>query len=157
FGEKRELLGAVAAVGFGLLRQRLLAATAMIGAVDTALSAFGSAYLDFAVGNPALYRLMFGPALAVGHSARPTSALAAGAETKTILEGILRRGAISGVFAIDPDDAGAREMGHLAVWSALHGLAMLIIDQKAEVDLPAETLLAGVLQRVLNGILISRS
>ena len=54
--------------------------------------------------NPALYRLMFGPALAEGNLARPASTQAAGAEAKAVLESIILRGARSGLFAIEPDN-----------------------------------------------------
>jgi AcrR family transcriptional regulator len=152
FAEKRDLLGAVAAVGFERLRKRMAAATAGIESAEAALDTLAQTYVGFAIENPALYRLMFGPALAVGHPARPASALMAGAETKTVLEGIILRGSQLDVFDIEPEDEVAREMAHLACWSALHGLAMLIIDAKAETTLTPQTLVEGVMRYLSNGL-----
>ncbi len=156
FAEKRDLLGAVAAVGFGRLRARMVAMTADIARADASLNTLAQAYIGFAIENPALYRLMFGPALAKGHSARPASALIAGAETKTVLEGIILRGAQSGIFAVEPEDEEAREMAHLACWSALHGLAMLIIDAKAETALTPRIIVERLMKYLSNGLLKKR-
>ena len=90
FAEKRDLLGAVAAMGFEMLRDRMLAVITKIRSADAALSAAANAYVGFAIENPALYRLMFGPVLAAGrsHSTWPVDALIAGAEAKAVLEDI---------------------------------------------------------------------
>src|ERR1700684_3590235 len=64
FADKRDLLGAVAAVGFERLRGDLLSATAGTEAADAALAITGRVYVDFGIGNPGLYRLMFGSELA---------------------------------------------------------------------------------------------
>jgi AcrR family transcriptional regulator len=64
FGEKQDLLIAVAGAGFERLRERMAAAVAGIAAADKALLACGRAYLATALESPALYRLMLGPALA---------------------------------------------------------------------------------------------
>src|SRR5882672_8687872 len=89
FADKRDLLGAVAAVGFEMLRGSMLNAIAKTHAADEALVAVAQAYVGFAVDNPALYRLMFGPALAEGAVGRPPTAELAGAQAKAVLEGII--------------------------------------------------------------------
>src|SRR5580704_8152510 len=62
FPEKQDLLGAVAVVGFERLRDGLLRATAGIDAPEAALDPIGRTYVRLGLENPALYRLMFGPA-----------------------------------------------------------------------------------------------
>jgi AcrR family transcriptional regulator len=122
FPEKSDLLAAVAAVGFARLRQRLVSAISGISAQEEALSASGREYVRYGTRNPALYRLMFGPALAGSSVAR-----AAGSEAKAALADIIRKGARAGVFAVAGDET-AIGLATLAAWSAVHGLTMLIID-----------------------------
>ncbi len=115
FPEKRDLLGAVAAAGFESLRERMRAAVAGVASPAEALLASGKAYVNAGVENPALYRLMFGPALAATNSSpvgvaklgvhvtkadggRPAEARAAGAGAKTVLDEIILRGAEFGGF-----------------------------------------------------------
>jgi AcrR family transcriptional regulator len=154
FAEKRDLLGAVAAMGFEMLRDRMLAVITKIRSADAALSAAANAYVGFAIENPALYRLMFGPVLAAGrsHSTRPVDALIAGAEAKAVLEDIILKGARSRLFIIEPDDGAAQEAATLSCWAALHGLAMLIIDAKVETALPDRTLVDCLLRYLFDGL-----
>jgi AcrR family transcriptional regulator len=152
FGERRDLLAAVAVVGFDMLRDRMLEKIGKTRKADAALSAAAQAYVSFAVDNPALYRLMFGPALAEDNTARPAATEKAGLQAKAVLEGIIFRGARSGLFALDPDDKPALGTTILSCWSAVHGLAMLIVDGKAEVDLPHADLVQGLMRHLLDGI-----
>ncbi len=152
FGEKRDLLAAVAAVGFEMLRDRMLGTIEKIRGADVALNAAAQAYVSFAVDNPALYRLMFGPALADDNSVRPAATEMAGAEAKAVLEQIISRGARSGLFAVDPDDGAAFGMAILSCWSAVHGLTMLIVDGKAGVELQHKELVQGLMRNFLLGV-----
>ena len=108
FPEKRDLLGAVAAAGFEALRERMRASVAGVTSPPAALLACAKAYVNAGVENPALYRLMFGRALAGGSalgaaklgerltkmdSGRPAEARAAGLSAKAVLEEIILRGA----------------------------------------------------------------
>jgi AcrR family transcriptional regulator len=152
FPEKRDLLGAVAAVGFEMLRACVLEAIVKIKAADAALLAVAQAYVGFAVGNPALYRLMFGPELAESNGARPASAQTAAAEAKAVLEDIILRGARSGLFAVAPKNQDALEIAALSCWSAVHGLTMLVIDKKADTTLPVRKLVKGLTEHMLDGL-----
>lgn len=151
FAEKRDLLIAVADVGFARLRDRMLEAVSRLKRADKALTAAAQAYIAFATENPALYRLMFGPALADGAATR-TAASGIGAETKAVLEDLVLRGAQSGVFTPKPDDAAALGVATLSCWSTVHGLANLIIDSKVDPALPDHQLVDGVMQLFLDGI-----
>lgn len=152
FTDKRDLLGAVAAVGFEMLRARMLQGTTKLRGADAELNAAAQAYVGFAAENPALYRLMFGPALAEGAVERPATTQMAGAEAKAVLEGIILRGARSGLFALAPEDQAELGMATLSFWSAAHGLAMLIVDAKAEAVLPMRDLVDGLIRFFLNGL-----
>ena len=122
---------AVAAVGFARLATRLEAADA--GATGSAaLVAQGQAYVGFALAEPALFRLMFGGALARDGS-------------KKSQEG-------GTAFAILADRVGtmtttaARETISLHCWAIVHGLASLALDGLIDRD-PA------VLRRVVHDVL----
>jgi AcrR family transcriptional regulator len=148
FADKQDLLIAVAAAGFARLRERMHAAVARIAAPDKALLACGRAYLEHAMKNPALYRLMFGPALASAKGGRPAAARAAGNEAKTVLSDIILRGAQSGAFAVSADDPRDQAKVTFFAWSLVHGLTMLLLDDFAE---PGFTIndFVGELERVL--------
>ena len=132
FADKRELLAAVAETGFAQLGERILAAISGIENAQTALVKSAQAYVTFGVENPAHYRLMFSSALVTAQEGRPESVAAAGAETRAILAGIIRRGAALGIF----DSALCRDeelrVSVLTAWSAVHGLTMLTIDGIAD-------------------------
>ncbi len=146
FPEKRDLLDAVAAVGFERLREGLLATIAGIDDMAAALAMSGEAYVLLGIGNPALYRLMFGPALSVsGGGAQPMLARAAGAEARAVLQGIIRRGAGAGTFAVAAEDERAIALATLSAWSAVHGLTMLIIDGVAGPGFAVEEMIERVI------------
>jgi AcrR family transcriptional regulator len=93
FPEKQDLLSAVAVVGFEKLRDGLLRATAGNAAPEALVEAIGRTYVRLGLENPALYRLMFGPALAgTGATDRPSVARAAGDRARAILEDAILRG-----------------------------------------------------------------
>jgi AcrR family transcriptional regulator len=133
FADKRDLLAAVAVVGFAALEQRMRAATSGIANARTALVRIGVVYVTFGVENPAHYRLMFGSALVTAQEGRPKAVADAGARTRGIMSDTIRRGAVAGVF-----DAALRRDEDLSVavlsaWSTVHGLTMLTIDGVADV------------------------
>jgi AcrR family transcriptional regulator len=129
FPEKQDLLGAVAVVGFERLRDGMLSAMAGIDAPEALVEVIGRTYLRLGLENPALYRLMFGPALAdAGPADRPTIARSAGAKARAVLAEVIQRGARSGVFAVSPDNPKDQILAAHVFWSAAHGLTMLAID-----------------------------
>lgn len=133
FADKRDLLAAVAVVGFESLGQRFQAASET-GNPRTALVKSAVAYVTFGVDNPAHYRLMFGSALVTVQEGRPEAVVVAGAQSRAIMAEIIRRGAATGVFnaALQRDDE--LSVAALSAWSTVHGLTMLIID--GIVDIP---------------------
>jgi AcrR family transcriptional regulator len=154
FADKRELLAAVAATGFAQLGERILAAISGIKNPKTALEKSALAYVGFGVENPAHYRLMFSSALVTAKEGRPESVTVAGANTRAILAGIIRRGAVMGIFdaALLRDD----ELGVsvLVAWSTVHGLTMLTIDRIADAaQLSIEGIARKAANLVCNGLL----
>jgi AcrR family transcriptional regulator len=127
FPEKRDMLAAVAADGFEYLRQRTLKAIRETQSAREALARCAHAYVQSGVENPALYRLMFGSALARDNQ-WPDEAHAAGQRAKAVIEEIVQRGSGSGEFAVDTDDADELAGVVLSLWSAVHGLTMFVID-----------------------------
>jgi len=153
FTEKLDLLAATAAVGFERLRDGMLRAMAGIDDAEAVLIAIVSTYVRLGLGNPALYRLMFGPALsAAGSEDRPTVARAAGAEARGVLEEVIRRGARTGVFAVSPGNPREIALAALSAWSAAHGLTMLVIDRVSPPDLSAEDMIERLLRTVVAGV-----
>ena len=153
FPEKLDLLAAVAAVGFEQLRDGLLRATIGIDEPEATLVAICRTYICLGLENPALYRLMFGPALShAGSADRPAVARLAGAQARGVLEDIILRGARSGAFAVSPDNLQDVALAALSVWSATHGLTMLAIDKIARADLSVDDMIEKLLGMVVAGL-----
>lgn len=153
FPEKLDLLVAVAAVGFERLRDGLQGA--MIGAQEpeAMLVAICRTYIRLGLENPALYRLMFGPALSdEGSADRPPAAKIAGAQARGVLEDVILRGASSGAFAVSPDSQQDVALAALSVWSATHGLTMLIIDRISRPDLSIDDIISRLMGMVVAGM-----
>lgn len=104
FPDREALLAALAKEGFALLRESL---------ENRAGRELGEAYVQFALGHPQRFRLMFGGALPAGkypelqQNARATFAK------------------LEGAFAGLGTDA---EFAAAAAWSLVHGLAQLMLD-----------------------------
>ena len=108
FPNHEALLVELAKEGFVELREELVAAAGQKGVESDRIANIGAAYMRFAAKRPALARLMFGPQLPNRDSFPELTAAA---------------------------DAIGNEIGNalhdnalgLAVWAAVHGLAMLIL------------------------------
>lgn len=109
FPNHEALLAELAIEGFMELKEELVAAAASQGAMADRIPNLGAAYMRFVARRPALARLMFGPQLP-NRDAFPALAAAADSIGAEIGEAL--------------HDAA---LG-LAVWAAVHGLAMLILE-----------------------------
>jgi AcrR family transcriptional regulator len=153
FSDKLDLLAATAAVGFERLRDGLRQAMVGIDDPEARLVAIARAYVHLGLQNPALYRLMFGPALSgAGAADRPAVARAAGAEARAVLEDVIGQGACAGVFTVAPDDPQEVALTALSVWSATHGLTMLAIDKIPRADLSVDDMIERLLRMVIAGV-----
>jgi AcrR family transcriptional regulator len=152
FADKAELLAYVAAAGFEQLRERMQAVMPKNGSAANALTAISRAYVDFGTENPALYRLMFGPALAGGTADRPALARDAGLNTLGVLGQIIQRGAESGEFASVPERKRDIELATIFGFSAAHGLTSLHIDNLGASELPMRQLVDSFIRNVLKAL-----
>jgi AcrR family transcriptional regulator len=109
FPNHEALLVELALEGFIELRSEITAGAATPGSVADRITDIGGAYMRFVARRPALARLMFGPQLP-NRDSFPDLAAAADAVGKEI-----------------GDALGDTALG-LAVWAAVHGLAMLILE-----------------------------
>jgi AcrR family transcriptional regulator len=123
FASKEALLASVAEAAFHALRQACEAAAPKSKGRDPVawLDAVATAYVRFAVAHPARYRLMWAPTpRGRDYPALHSAASAAGA-------------ALAGALAAcsGSADAADRPVEHLLVlWSLLHGLVGLILDEQ---------------------------
>ncbi len=114
YPDKEHLLAAVAAQGFAAfgaaLRQADEAAAPGRALVDQAV-----AYVRFALDNPAMFRLMFGPPRL-------------GAHTQLRQAGDSAYGVLASRVAAETPEGVDREAHVLGCWSLVHGLAVLFLD-----------------------------
>ena len=99
-----------------------------------ALKAILITYLRFGTGNPARYRLMFGPELQGQDAGLPSEVIHAFASVEAVYRGVLKRGSEDRTFKIPPNDPAALEVAVIAFWSLIHGLTMLYIDGLATLE-----------------------
>jgi AcrR family transcriptional regulator len=129
FADREEVLAAVAEEGYrGLIaaaRDELAATDADAGA-EARLLAIARAYLRFATSAPGSYRLMSGPRL--NKDGRFPVLEDAIDEASALIRREVRSGMDGGTFA--PSDLVSPT---LALWSAMHGLASLVIMRRIRV------------------------
>src|SRR6185295_3401218 len=118
------LLAAVAAEGFEAFGARLLAAVENAKPAQRK-KALGQAYLGFALDNPRLYLLMFGPVL--DRSEHP--------ELKTAADAAFA--VLTGETARTAGKGGSGHTEAIGAWAFVHGLAHLIIDKQIKRTDPA--------------------
>jgi len=121
FRDRSSLLAALAEDGFGTLAREMAAARAAAPDSQARLEACGQAYVRFALGWPARFRLMFRPEL-TGPDEQAAVA-AAGTAALDILAGAIGEAQAAGL-------APAGELAPLVLtcWAAVHGVASLWLD-----------------------------
>lgn len=145
FPDKSALLIAVAAAGFDRLGARVQAVDA--GAPRSSVERFrrmGEEYVRFALENPAHYRLMFGNE-ALTRDDLPELRRAASALFELLVEVIRAYQRSGGIKRQDP-----QAQAYVA-WSAVHGLASLVIDGHIQPD-DIDRLIRQTTQTVLDGL-----
>jgi AcrR family transcriptional regulator len=153
FPEKQNLLAAVAIVGFERLSDGMKRAMAGIDDPEALVAAIGRTYVRLGLENPALYRLMFGPAIAdAGPGDRPTIVRSAGAGARAVLEEVIRRGARSGVFAVPADSPKEQILAAHVFWSAVHGLTTLALDRLMAPEVTIDEMIETLLRTQIRGL-----
>ncbi|HXV93728.1 MAG TPA: TetR/AcrR family transcriptional regulator [Pseudonocardia sp.] len=122
FADRADLLRAVSIVGFRELADRM--DEAMSGAGDPAarFAAGGAAYVRFALERPEFFRVMFGRHGAGPDGIRGRGAGRSGRSAYDLLLGALRDLDAECGLVLALDDAVT------VAWSAVHGLASLLVD-----------------------------
>jgi AcrR family transcriptional regulator len=149
FADKRALLAAVSTEGFRMLRERLVAAWDDGGRGRAAFEAMGVAYVQFAVANPAHYRVMFGGFVDPSGCDPELAAEAAGA-FQALVDALARLQA-EGLVRGDDTVLMARY-----VWAVVHGIAMLGIDGQLRETGSVDALTRYGLKRLRTGIVAPR-
>ena len=127
FEDRSALLSAVTVRAFAALKEALAAAIKQAGGSTTVvqIEAAATAYVLFAVAQPARFRLMFSADTA--QSALADVGIAAEAAFGE-LKSVITQGVAEGALRPDPLDMHA-----LSAWSLVHGLSGLIIDRRIAV------------------------
>jgi len=120
FKDRRELVAAVAERGFSHLGEAMHRAMASAGG-RPGLRNVAEAYVQFGLANPAEYRVMFGPEVAV------TDDLPSLRETGRSVLGFVAEG-LAGLQKAGLVGEGDPWLMAVAIWSTLHGLVMLTLD-----------------------------
>jgi AcrR family transcriptional regulator len=121
FADKQALLAAVGREGFRLLRLALADAWERNGRGGEGFDAMGLAYVRFAVGHPAHYRVMFGGF--IESCAKDASFVEEATGAFQVLVDALVEQQQAGLVRRDDPILLAR-----FVWAVVHGIAMLVID-----------------------------
>jgi AcrR family transcriptional regulator len=152
FPEKRDLLAAVAASGFEALAEHMLSSLEGLTNARARLLVCGRAFVARGIANPALYRLMFGAVLTSPEAGRPAIEKAAAAKARAIVDTTLADAVRSGTFPSSMANPREGAAASLAMWSILHGLTMLAIDDFVGPPKGVETLVDPILGALLDGI-----
>ncbi|WP_307807467.1 TetR/AcrR family transcriptional regulator [Naasia sp. SYSU D00948] len=139
FADRAALLSAVSDAAQGLVADRMEAVLRDAGASSSGeeqarrrLRAVGTAYMGFAQEEPGLFRAAFTVPGDLREALSPAKAGLTGRTPFQILAGVLDELVDAGALA-----PGRREGGEFLAWSAVHGLASLVIDGRLR-GLPAE-------------------
>jgi AcrR family transcriptional regulator len=127
FPDKEALLEALASAGLGHLAGAQRRAAEGAGGGIAGFNATGQAYVRFALANPALFRLIFAKAPRdepLDFDAKSVDSIA-----------MLRENAAA-LFGDNADPVKVRLFA-LRAWALVHGLAVLLLDQRLVLDQPA--------------------
>ncbi len=119
FHDRADLVRAVADRGFLRLSRAMQKALEKATGQEARLRALGHAYVQFALDEPALFRVMFGP------DRGPIMQSATQPTPLGVLHEVLAAQA-------SPENAAL-------CWAAVHGVAMLVLDGSLQRTLPVET------------------
>jgi AcrR family transcriptional regulator len=122
YADREALVSAVAAVGYRELAERLAAAHPSPSTPDQ-LALVATAYVQFALERPALFRMMFGEPCDRDNDERVAATAAVSQYVRAIVERVF-----------PPADAVALAT---AIWALVHGLAFLHLDGKLDASSPA--------------------
>lgn len=123
FEDKTALLAALAAEGFRRLNKASGLVVNIEDSAEKALQMSGKAYIHFALDNPALYRLMFGPMLSPDDDFPELEE--AGSQAFDVIVSIVQRGINRGEF-VNKDPLLVAN----STWAMVHGVSSLMLDRR---------------------------
>lgn len=138
FGGKSQLLTAVVDEGFRSFGE------SQVAAAPGGLLGLGIAYRKWALGHQALYRLMFGGALASYVECSPTPEVAAGA-MDPLINAVAAAQSAGGVRPAPPEAVA------VAIWGQVHGLVSLELAEVGPPDAEWESVYGLALEAVTRG------
>lgn len=149
FADKPALLAAVGREGFRLLRLTLLEAWEQHGRGRAGFEAMGIAYVTFAVGHPAHYRVMFGRF--IESCEKDAEFIAEATSAFQVLVDSVVEQQQSGLVRRDDPIIQSR-----MIWSLVHGISMLVIDgQLRGIDDRGEALNRYSIERIRDAIRVA--
>ncbi|HQU70297.1 MAG TPA: TetR/AcrR family transcriptional regulator [Albidovulum sp.] len=146
FPDKAALLNEIALIGFDRLHVALASARSSAGNAAEALAAASRAYLVFGLGNPALYRLMFGAE--IGNSAAVHRDRRAMGAFDVVMD-LLAEGQAAGLI----EKRGVAGQA-ASVWAQMHGLTMLKLDGMLRPERVGEDAVEAALASFFEGVLV---
>lgn len=136
YADREALVSAVAAVGYRELAERLAAAHPA-PSTPQQLASVATAYVQFALERPALFRIMFGEPCDRDNQERVAATAAVSQYVRSIAE-----------RSFPQTDAEALAT---AIWALVHGLAFLHLDGK--LDAPTSTVVAERVTAAIHALL----
>ena len=140
YADREALVSAVAAVGYGELAERLAAAHPAPSTPEQ-LARVGVAYVEFALEQPALFRMMFSEPCDRDNEERVAATAAVSLYLREIVARCFPRA--------DPEALAP------AIWALVHGLAFLHLDGK--LDAPTPSAVADRVTAAIDGLLQARA
>lgn len=131
FKNKKELLQAVAAAGFDDLTEQLLKVKSQYNSPWELVLNYGVAYVEFAVANPEIYRLMLSQVDTGGRRNKIKTETGQGKADVSPLLGLSTQKPfkiLRAAFEKADMDAMHITARALSAWSMVHGMSALIID-----------------------------
>ena len=145
FADKQSLLATVGKEGFRLLRQAIADDWERNGRGRLGFQAMGKAYVQFAVGHPSHYRVMFGGF--IESAAKDDDFVAeAKAAFQVLVEALVEQQKAGNIRRDDPVMMGR------FVWALFHGLAMLFIDGQLPATAQQDALVRYAFERLYAAI-----
>lgn len=138
FGGKSQLLTAVVDEGFRSF------GNSQAQAASGGLQGLGFAYRQWALAHPALYRLMFGGALAAYVDCSPSPEVAAGA-MDPLIAAVAAAQTAGGVRPAPPEAVA------VAIWGQVHGLVSLELAEVGPPDADWESVYGLALEAIARG------
>jgi AcrR family transcriptional regulator len=133
FADKTALLIEIAREGYERFGAALMSAADGAPDDDARLAAVGRAYLDFALSQPATFRVMFGREIA--DLDQPPGALA---DASDKAYQVLLRVAETALAPVPPERRPPVELVAFASWSTVHGATMLWLNGPLRCGVPVE-------------------